>query len=107
MHSVATREDRLTPLPENVRSLHVASRAWNGIRVDITTSHGTGRVAHHLCYETETRVMALLEEVGRPCEPRLHESTPCAVPYTPRPLQIVPAGIDLWGFTSAGRTVRY
>jgi len=33
-----TRSDRLIQLPENVLSLSVSRRAWNGVRVDITES---------------------------------------------------------------------
>ena len=36
--SMLTRSDRLIQLPENVLSLSVSRRAWNGVRVDITES---------------------------------------------------------------------
>jgi hypothetical protein len=61
-----TRADRLVPMPENVLSLSVARRSWNGVSLDVISSHCAGRVAHHLCYESHTRLAALLEEVGSP-----------------------------------------
>ena len=76
-----TRADRLVPLPENVLSLSVERRSWNGVCLDVISSHCAGRVAHHLCYESHTRLAALLEEVGSPCEPRLRKHEPCPMPY--------------------------
>jgi hypothetical protein len=78
-----TRAERLIPLPENVLSLSVARRSWNGVSLDVISSHCAGRVAHHLCYESHTRLAALLEEVGSPCEPRVSEHEPCPMPYVP------------------------
>lgn len=95
-----TRADRLIPLPENVLSLSVARRSWNGVGLDVISSHCAGRVAHHLCYESHTRLAALLEEVGNPCEPRLREHQPCAMPYVPRHLYFVPAGMPVWGYSA-------
>lgn len=60
--------DRLPPLPENVLSLSASHRAWNGVRVDIAEFQCAGRVAHHLRYETETRLSVLLEEDDRSSE---------------------------------------
>jgi hypothetical protein len=62
-----TRADRLVPLPENVSSLSVARRSWNGVTFDVISAQCTGRVAHHLCYESHTRLGALLEDDGKPC----------------------------------------
>ena len=101
-----TRADRLVPLPENVLRLSVAQRSWNGVCLDVIAAHCAGRVAHHLCYESHTRLAALLEEVGRPCEPRLREHEPCPVPYVPRHLYFVPAGMDVWGYSADMRFVR-
>lgn len=101
-----TRADRLVPLPENVVSLSVARRAWNGVNLDVISAHCAGRVAHHLCYESHTRLAALLEEVGSPCEPRLREHQPCAAPYVPRHLYFVPAGMPVWGYSADMRFVR-
>lgn len=50
--TMQTRADRLVPLPENVSSLSVARRSWNGVCLDVISSHCAGRVAHHLCYES-------------------------------------------------------
>jgi AraC family transcriptional regulator len=104
--ALQTRADRLTPLPENVQSLSVAWRAWNGVRVDVSEFHCAGRVAHHLCYETETRLSALMEEVGSPCEPRLREDQPCPIGYMPRHMHFAPAGMDIWGYSAHARYVR-
>lgn len=101
-----TRADRLVPLPENVLSLSVARRSWNGVCLDVISSRCAGRVAHHLCYESHTRIGALLEEVGSPCEPRLREHEPCAMPYVPRHLYVVPAGMEVWGFSADMRFVK-
>ena len=101
-----TRAERLASLPENVLTLSVERRAWNGVCLDVISSQCAGRVAHHLCYETHTRLGALLEEVGTHCEPRLREHQPCAVPYVPRNLQFVPAGMELWGFGADMRFVK-
>jgi AraC-like DNA-binding protein len=101
-----TRTDRLTPLPENVLSLSVARRAWNGVRVDVTEFHCAGRVAHHLCYETDTRLSVLLEEVGSHCEPRLREDQPCPIGYMPRHMHFAPAGMEMWGYSADTRFVK-
>jgi len=101
-----THTDRLIPLPENVLSLSVSQRTWNGVRVDVTEFHCTGRVAHHLGCETETRLFALLEEVGSPCEPRLRKNQPCPIGYTPRHMDFVPAGTEMWGYSADVRFVK-
>jgi AraC family transcriptional regulator len=101
-----TRADRLTPLPENVLSLSVARRAWNGVGVDISEFHCAGRVVHHLRYESETRLSVLLEEVGSPCEPRLREDQPCPIGYIPRHMHFAPAGMDMWGYSADTRFVK-
>jgi AraC-like DNA-binding protein len=103
---VQTRADRLAPLPENVLSMSVARRAWNGVCLDVISSRCGGRVAHHLCYESHTRLAALLEEVGSPCEPRLREHEPCSMPYVPRHLYFVPAGMEIWGYSADMRFVK-
>jgi AraC family transcriptional regulator len=104
--TVQTRADRLVPLPENVLSLSVARRSWNGVCLDVISSHCAGPVAHHLCYDSHTRLAALLEEVGSPCEPRLREHQPCAMPYVPRHLYFVPAGMPVWGYSADMRFVQ-
>jgi AraC-like DNA-binding protein len=101
-----TRAACLVPLPENVSSLSVARRAWNGVCLDVISAHCVGRVAHHLCYDSHTRVAALLEEVGSPCEPRRREHEPCSMPYVPHHLYFAPAGMDVWGFSQDMRFVK-
>jgi AraC family transcriptional regulator len=87
-------------------SLSVARRSWNGVSLDVISSHCAGRVAHHLCYESHTRLAALLEEVGSPCEPRLREDEPCPMPYVPHHLYFAPAGMEVWGYSADMRFVR-
>ncbi|EJL38407.1 transcriptional regulator containing an amidase domain and an AraC-type DNA-binding HTH domain [Caulobacter sp. AP07] len=84
----------------------MSRRAWNGVRVDVNEFHCMGRVAHHLHGETETRLIAVLEEVGSPCEPRLREDQPCPIGYTPRHLDFAPAGVEMWGYTADSRFVK-
>lgn len=105
-HADQTRADRLVPLPENVLSVSVARRSWNGVTLDVISSHCAGRVAHHLCYESHTRLSALLEEVGSPCEPRLREHEPCPRPYVPHQLSFLPAGMEVWGYSGDMRFVK-
>lgn len=96
---MATRLERLVPLPENILSFKVQQGQWNGIGVDVTEARCAGRVLHPLCYEDETRMNVLLEEVSdSPCEPRYRESQPCPAGYTPRHLYMAPAGVELWGY---------
>ena len=106
MSVMQTRADRLVPLPENVLSLSVARRSWNGLGLDVISARCVGRVAHHLCYESHTRLAALLEEVGSPCEPRFRAHEPCSMPYVPRHLYFVPAGVDVWGYSADMRFVK-
>ncbi|WP_448101728.1 helix-turn-helix domain-containing protein [Luteibacter jiangsuensis] len=92
------RVERFQPLPENVVSLDMRSRQWSGARLDVHEQRSVGRVSYHLCYESETRLSALLEEVGGArAEPRLSADKPCTVEYQPRHMTLVPAGMDLWG----------
>lgn len=106
MATELTRADRLIPLPENVVSMEVARRSWNEFSLDVISAHCAGPVAHHLCYESQTRLSALLEEVGSPCEPRVRPDKPCSAPYVPRHLYFVPAGMDIWGFSADMRFVK-
>jgi AraC family transcriptional regulator len=101
-----TRADRSTPLPENVLSLSVARRAWNGVGVDISEFHCAGRVLHHLRHESESRLSVLLEEVGSHCEPRLREDQPCPIGYMPRHMHFAPAGMEMWGYSADTRFVK-
>jgi AraC family transcriptional regulator len=95
-----------TPLPENVLSLSGSRGTWNGVSVDVTEWRGSGMVTHRFPNETETRLVALLEEVGSPCEPRLREMQPCLVGYTPRHMDFAPAGLEVWGYGADVRFVR-
>jgi hypothetical protein len=87
-------------------SLSVARRAWNGVSVDISQFHCAGRVVHHLCYNSETRLSVLLEEIGSPCEPRLREEQPCPIGYMPRHMHFAPAGMEMWGYSADTRFVK-
>ncbi|HYP13009.1 MAG TPA: AraC family transcriptional regulator [Bryobacteraceae bacterium] len=104
--SILSRADRLMPLPENVLTLSVLQRVWNGVRLDVTESHCAGRVSHHLCYETEARLSVLIEEVGSPCEPRLHANQPCPIGYVPKQVNFAPAGMEMWGYSADMRFVK-
>ncbi|MBE4746741.1 helix-turn-helix domain-containing protein [Corallococcus sp. ZKHCc1 1396] len=101
-----TRAERLSPLPENVVGVSVVRRKWNGICVDVNESRCSGPTSHPLFLESHTRLSALLEEVGSPCEPRLREGRPCEIGYVPRQLNLMPAGMPLWGYSANSRLVR-
>lgn len=93
-----SRTERLQPLPENVLSITGRHHHWAGARVDIHEQRSRGRVCHHLCYENETRLSALLEEVGTGrAEPRIKADRRCEVEYQPGHMTLVPAGMDLYG----------
>jgi AraC family transcriptional regulator len=93
-------------LPENVLSLSVSRQVWSGVSVDVSEWRATGTVSHQFPYQSETSLVALLDEIGSPCEPRLHESRPCSVGYTPRHMDFIPAGMEVWGFSEDVRFVR-
>lgn len=95
-----------TSMPENVLSLSVSRRAWNGMSVGISEWRASGMVAHQFPNTAETRLVALLEEVGSPCEPRLSENRPCATGYTPRHMDFAPAGMEMWGYSADVRFVK-
>jgi len=103
---MATQRDSLTSLPENIVSRSVLVGEWNGVTVGVTEWRGSGMVAHRFPDEAETRLVALLEEVGSPCEPRLRERQPCSVGYTPRHMDFVPAGMEAWGYSADVRFVK-
>lgn len=103
---MATQGEVLTNVPENVLSLSVLRGTWNGVSVDVTEWRGSGMVAHRFPNETQTRLVALLEEVGSPCEPRLREKQPCSVGYTPRHMDFAPAGMEMWGYSDDARFVK-
>jgi len=93
-------------LPENVVSLSVSQHVWNGVSVEVSRWRGSGTVSHQFPHKSKTRLVALLEEVGSPCEPRLHENRPCPVGYTPRHMDFAPAGMEVWGFSRDVRFVK-
>ena len=94
----------MTELPENVRSVQVAQREWNGVRVEVTEYHCQGRVSHLMPHAGETRLNAVLAEEGGTCEPRLRENRPCPIGPMPRHMFLAPAGLELWGY---GDDLRY
>lgn len=98
--------DTVTSRPANVLNLSVSRRAWNGVRVEVTEWHGAGMVSHKFRYETETRLVGVLKEVGSPCEPRLRANRPCPVGYTPRHMDFAPAGMEMWGHSDDARFVK-
>jgi AraC family transcriptional regulator len=63
-------------------------------------------VAHQFRHGTETRLIALLEEIGSPCEPRLRENQPCRIGYLPRHMDFAPAGMEMWGYSADARFVK-
>jgi AraC family transcriptional regulator len=93
-------------LPENILSLSESRRAWNDVRVDVTEWRCSGMVTHQFRHQSETRLIALLEEIGSPCEPRLRENQPCRIGYLPRRMDFAPAGIELWGYSADARVVK-
>ena len=98
--------DPAPSLPENVLDLSVSQRSWNGVRVEVTEWQGAGSVSHQFRFQTETRLVALLEEVGSPCEPRLRPNQPCPVGYTPRHMDFAPADMEMWGYSDDARFVK-
>ena len=96
----------IVDLPENVVSLAVSRNVWNGVSVEVSEWRGSGAVSHQFPYDSETRLVALLEEVGSPCEPRLHSNRPCRIGYTPRHMDFLPAGMEVWGYSDDVRFVR-
>ena len=93
-------------LPENVVSLSVSRHVWNGMSVEVSEWRGSGAVCHPFPYDSENRLVALLEEAGSPCEPRLRANQPCSVGYTPRHMDFLPGGMEVWGFSRDVRFVR-
>lgn len=97
----------MSALSENVLSVSVSRRAWNGVHVEVNEFHCTGRAVHRLHYEDEARLSVLLEEIGSsPCEPRLRENQPCPIGYTPRHMHFTPAGMQTWGYSADTRYVK-
>ncbi|RYG65295.1 hypothetical protein EON80_17620, partial [bacterium] len=96
----------LEPLPENLLDVSVSRRVWNGVGVEVARFRCVGPVSHRMYHETETRLNAVLEEVGTPCEPRLRKDEPCPVGYVPRHMYFAPSGMELWGYSADARFVK-
>lgn len=94
------------PLPENMLEMHLSSRSWNDVAVDLATFRCDGPVVHELSDVHETRLSVLLEEVGGRCEPRLQPDQPCPIPYFPRHMTYAPAGMRVYGYGDDPRFVK-
>lgn len=74
--------------------------------IGVSEWRASGMVAHQFPDKTKTRLIALLEEVGSPCEPRFRENQPCATGYTPRHMDFAPADMEMWGYSADVRFVK-
>jgi AraC family transcriptional regulator len=96
---VQSRADLWRPAPQSVDRVHVSRRIWSGVCVDVTECWGKGESCNALGYESETRLWALLEEVGGAhCEARFEAEQPSPVSYTPRNMHFAPSGMPAWGY---------
>lgn len=88
--------------------LAISSRCWNGINVDLIEYTCTGRILVRLArHEASTRLGTKLEEVGRGyAEPRSAPGTPNPHPYTPLPMYLAPAEMELWGYAADARYLK-
>ncbi|USX25093.1 AraC family transcriptional regulator [Oxalobacteraceae bacterium OTU3CINTB1] len=93
------------PLPENVLSLNMSQRAWNGVHLSVAAYSCNGEVLHKLPQEDRARLSVVLEEVGGACEPRLHANSPCPIAHAPRHILYAPAGMEVWGYTKDARHI--
>lgn len=93
-------------LPENVLDVVQAERAWNGVRLVVTEFHCAGDVTHRLGSPDQMHLSTLLDEVGGRCEPRLRRDRPCPLPYVPRHMTLMPAGMEVWGYGDKLRFAR-
>lgn len=93
------------PLPENVLSLDLSQRTWNGVELSVASYSCEGEVLHRLPLEDRARLSVVLEEVGGPCEPRLRPDRPCPIEHTPRHILFAPADLEVWGYTKHARQV--
>jgi AraC-like DNA-binding protein len=96
---VETRTCHSIRLPENVLSSATSRRAWNGVSVEVTEFHCSGRVVHQLHQGTDALLSVVLEEIGGRSEPRLRENQPCPIGYMPKHMHFAPAGMETWGYT--------
>jgi len=95
----------IPPLPENVLSLGMSQRTWNGVQVSVANFLCDGEVIHRLPYENLTRLSVVLREVGGTCEPRLRRDSPCPIEHKPKHMLLAPADLEVWGFTKDARQV--
>jgi AraC family transcriptional regulator len=96
---VLSRADQWSPPPKPISRVQVTRRVWGGVCVDVTECWGQGEACAELGYENETRLWALMEEVGGAhCEARFKPERPCPVSYTPRNMHFAPRGLAAWGY---------
>jgi AraC-like DNA-binding protein len=96
----------ITPaLPDNVLSLNLSQRVWNGVQLSVTNYSCDGEVLHRLPQEDRARLSVVLEEVGGCCEPRLRADSPCPIEHMPRHMLFAPADLAVWGYTKDARQV--
>lgn len=93
-------------LPENMLSMSLSGRAWNGVNVEVTEFHCNGRVVHQLSNDDQTRLSVVLEEIGQYAEPRLRADRPCPIGYMPKHMLYAPAGMEVWGYSEDTRYVK-
>lgn len=93
------------PLPENVASLEVCERSWNGVQLSLAVFQCRGEVTLLLPHKDKARLGVILDEVGGVCEARFHPHRPCPVGHTPRYLHFSPPEKEVWGHTDARRAV--
>jgi AraC-like DNA-binding protein len=93
---------------ENLGSLIISSRCWNGVNVDLSEYSCAGRVLLPIkSREQLTRFSAQLEEVGRErAEPRSAPNTPNPHAYKPRPMYFAPAQMKVWGYAADSRYLK-
>lgn len=92
-------------LPENVVSLDVAERTWNGVQFSVSRFSCGGEVVLLLPHQHQARLGAILEELGGASEARSRPDQPCSLGHVPRYLHYSPAGQEIWGHTNARRVV--
>jgi AraC family transcriptional regulator len=98
---VLSRADQLQPLPKPLSRVQVTRRVWSGVCVDVTECWGSGEACAELGYRSETRLWALMEEIGGAhCEARFKPEEPCPVSYTPRNMHFAPRGLAAWGYSA-------
>src|SRR5687768_13088811 len=104
---VQSRAELWSPRPKSVTKVQVSRRVWSGVCVDLAECWGGGESNNPLGYELETRLWALLEEVGEAhCEARFRPEQPCPVSYVPQNLHFAPAGMPAWGYCADLKYIR-